>query len=101
MPELSKPCHDILSVSGYFRRLNADTRRTLCLSLRQELQPLVATQNALFFLVLRLNDNFLPISEALGKPSEGKESDSALPPEPRFAGSPPTPAFPAWASCNS
>ena len=30
----SKPCHDILSVSGYFRRLNADTRRTICLFLR-------------------------------------------------------------------
>ena len=46
-------------------------------------QALVATQNVLFFLVLRLNDNFLPISEALCKPSEVKERDSALPPEVR------------------
>ena len=75
-----KPCHDILSVSGYFRRLNADTRRTMCLSLRQERQQVYtgcdkhgfSTHNTLFFLVLCLNDNFLPISEALCKSSEVK-----------------------------
>src|SRR5438552_15562886 len=79
-PRHGKPCHDILSVSGYFRRLNADTRRTMCLSLRQERQQVYtgcdkhgfSTHNTLFFLVLCLNDNFLPISEALCKSSEVK-----------------------------
>ena len=46
-------------------------------------QALVATHNVLFFLILRLNDNSLPILEALCKPSEVKERDSALPPEVR------------------
>jgi hypothetical protein len=77
---LPKPCHNILSVSGYFRRLNADTRRTMCLSFRQELQRLYtgcdkywfSTPNTLFFLFLCLNDNFLPIPETLCEPSEVK-----------------------------